>query len=556
MLKKLVSLTLVVGGVLLGAGAAARQAQPPTKTASTESLGTPAAKAFFDQAQAVMKVAPVDYGKAAALFRQAIDADPRFVEAHSQFMFTTRQAAQATARAANQPTKGAGDLAEADLRTLYGAWAAAQPNNAIYEWALGELNGNDWNLAESHYLKAIAIDPRLARAYQQLGLVADFRGESRKHIDYLKKASDLSPADPGYYFYYTSAMKALDPAKSIELMQTVADKFPGTERGAQGLYWAAFETTDAATKIAIYERLRRDFPPETSGWSESGMSGLFQAYGRVAPDKALALAEDLAAKMTSPSDKKTWQDFAAFERACIDAKQLIVSGKPADAIALIDKTPRPKYTETAAFDVFKALARARSGEHQKGYDELAAVTAKAPTDTLLALLGDYGRTLGKSPAAVEADLSTLRTAGATPAPAFALPDYPDGKVVKLSDYKGKVVLVNFWYPSCGPCRGEFPTLQRVLNKYKDQGFVILALNVLPEEDSFVMPYLRNSGFTFRPLKTTTDWAEKTYNARGFPTNALVDAQGRIVFKPGVIRGADEERTFELQVEALIKQIKK
>lgn len=137
-----------------------------------------------------------------------------------------------------------------------------------------------------------------------------------------------------------------------------------------------------------------------------------------------------------------------------------------------------------------------------------------------------------------------------------MPDYPDGKTVSLADYRGKVVLVNFWYPSCGPCRGEFPTLQRVLDKYKGQGFVILALNVLPEEDAFVMPYMRNNHFTFRPLKTTTDWAEKTYNARGFPTNALIDAQGRIVFKPGVVRGAEEERTFELQVQALLRQARK
>jgi hypothetical protein len=67
-----------------------------------------------------------------------------------------------------------------------------------------------------------------------------------------------------------------------------------------------------------------------------------------------------------------------------------------------------------------------------------------------------------------------------------------------------------------------------------------------------MPYMTNNHFTFRPLKTDTDWAEKTYNARGFPTNALVDAQGRVIFKPGVVRGEQEQRTLELQVETLLK----
>jgi thiol-disulfide isomerase/thioredoxin len=153
---------------------------------------------------------------------------------------------------------------------------------------------------------------------------------------------------------------------------------------------------------------------------------------------------------------------------------------------------------------------------------------------------------------MDADLWAKLETGAKPAPEFSLPDYPGGKPVRLADYRGHVVLVNFWYPSCGPCRGEFPTLQRVLNKYADRGFVILALNVYPEEDAFVMPYMTNNHFTFRPLKTDTDWAEKTYNARGFPTNALVDAQGRVIFKPGVVRGEQEQRTLELQVETLLK----
>jgi thiol-disulfide isomerase/thioredoxin len=155
-----------------------------------------------------------------------------------------------------------------------------------------------------------------------------------------------------------------------------------------------------------------------------------------------------------------------------------------------------------------------------------------------------------------ADLWQLREAAAKPAAAFTLPDYPDRKNVSLADYRGKVVLLNFWYPSCGPCRGEFPTLQRVLDKYKDRGFEILSLNVLPDEQAFVMPYLTKNRFTFHALETTTEWAEKTYAARGFPTNLLIDADGRIMFKPGIIRSPREQRTFELQIEALLAHAKK
>ena len=123
--------------------------------------------------------------------------------------------------------------------------------------------------------------------------------------------------------------------------------------------------------------------------------------------------------------------------------------------------------------------------------------------------------------------------------------------MSLADYRGRVVLLNFWYPSCGPCRGEFPALQRVLDKYKDRGFAILSLNVLPDEKAFVMPYLTKNRFTFHALETDTDWAERTFGARGFPTNLPIDGDGRIMFRPGIIRSPRDQRTFELQIEALL-----
>ena len=75
--------------------------------------------------------------------------------------------------------------------------------------------------------------------------------------------------------------------------------------------------------------------------------------------------------------------------------------------------------------------------------------------------------------------------------------------------------------------------------------------MLPEENAFVMPYLTQNHFTFRALETTTDWAEKTSDARGFPTNLLIGPDGRIMFRPGIIRSPREERAFELQIEALL-----
>jgi thiol-disulfide isomerase/thioredoxin len=504
--------------------AAAPQAQP------AESPGTPEARASFDAGRAADRAG--DKAAAVVHFRKAIELDPRYVDAHAEFIDTSE--------------------ATAALKTLYEGWAKAHPDRAVYEWALAKLAAKDWDAAEKHLARAIAISPSFARPYQDLSLIAELRGDNARRLEYLKQAADFNPADPSYFFYYASAMKSVDPAASIRLLQEVATKFPATDRGAQGLYWAAYETQGLDQKIAIYERLKAEFPPEKFSWSESGMSDLFDLLTGVAPEKASALAAEMLGRITSKSEQKSWTDLAAYAAALSESAALEAKGDGKGALQRLESVkPPPSYRDQAPLVMAHVVALRATGDIAGAYNTLATAAAKTPTEEMLAALLWIGKAARKPPAVVEADLWQLREAAAKPAPAFTLPDYPGRKNVSLADYRGKVVLLNFWYPSCGPCRGEFPTLQRVLDKYKGQGFEILSLNVLPEEASFVMPYLTKNRFTFRALETTTEWAETTYAARGFPTNLLIDAEGRIMFKPGIIRSPREQRTFELQIEALL-----
>ena len=160
----------------------ASQAPPP------ESAGTPAAKASFEAGIAAVRSG--DREKAMPLFRAAIEADPRFAAAHEQFI------------------DGHDDVTS-DLVELYRRWAAAHPDNAVYEWALAKLAGKDWRTAETHLRRAVAISPSFARAYQDLSVIAELRGENQRRVEYLKKASELSPSDAGSFFQYASAMKAV-----------------------------------------------------------------------------------------------------------------------------------------------------------------------------------------------------------------------------------------------------------------------------------------------------------------------------------------------------------
>jgi hypothetical protein len=90
----------------------------------------------------------------------------------------------------------------------------------------------------------------------------------------------------------------------------------------------------------------------------------------------------------------------------------------------------------------------------------------------------------------------------------------------------------------------------VFDKYKSRGLEVLAINVEPAQRQSVLPLLTAMGITFVPLESDWAWAEKEYGVTGTPEAALVDEQGRIMFKPSV-HDAATRAVLEQQVEALL-----
>ncbi len=121
-----------------------------------------------------------------------------------------------------------------------------------------------------------------------------------------------------------------------------------------------------------------------------------------------------------------------------------------------------------------------------------------------------------------------------PAPNFTLKT-PDGKTVSLKDFRGKVVLVNFWATWCPPCREEMPLFEEIYQKYKDKGFVILAINTDPENlENFENVY----SFT---ILIGNDEVVNAYNVMGLPTSYLIDRNGVIVkVRRGIYRELEKD----------------
>jgi len=113
--------------------------------------------------------------------------------------------------------------------------------------------------------------------------------------------------------------------------------------------------------------------------------------------------------------------------------------------------------------------------------------------------------------------------GATPP--LVLKDL-SGKTHDLKQYRGKVVLINFWATWCPPCRAEMPSMQRLKAKMAGKPFVILAVD-MGETEGEVKAYIRQIKTDFTVLLDKDGRALKAWKVFAFPTSYVVDAQGKI-----------------------------
>lgn len=104
----------------------------------------------------------------------------------------------------------------------------------------------------------------------------------------------------------------------------------------------------------------------------------------------------------------------------------------------------------------------------------------------------------------------------------------DGDKVKLSDYQGKKILLNFWASWCGPCRAEMPDMEK-LHKEGREDFVILAVNATQTERSKESPaeFIKELGLTFPTVLDEKGEVSKTYQVIALPTSYFIDSEGKI-----------------------------
>lgn len=125
-----------------------------------------------------------------------------------------------------------------------------------------------------------------------------------------------------------------------------------------------------------------------------------------------------------------------------------------------------------------------------------------------------------------------------PAPEFTLPDL-DGKPHALADYRGKVVVLNFWATWCPPCRYEMPAMQRAWEKVRDEDIVFIGVDVGEDTDT-VFTFLADYPVDFPLLLDEEAKVIEQYPVTGLPTTYIIDPQGRITHRAVGGREWDDE----------------
>ncbi|MBX2858354.1 MAG: TlpA family protein disulfide reductase [Cellvibrionaceae bacterium] len=125
-----------------------------------------------------------------------------------------------------------------------------------------------------------------------------------------------------------------------------------------------------------------------------------------------------------------------------------------------------------------------------------------------------------------------------------------GRNIRLSEMRGKVVMINFWAHWCGPCRQEMPHLEKIYQRYKDAGFTILGVHQ-DSDPKTADKVLNDIPVSFPILYDTTSKVSETYNVSAMPSTVFIDCDGNLKYlhrgyKPG------EEKTYQKYIKSLIK----
>jgi peroxiredoxin len=134
----------------------------------------------------------------------------------------------------------------------------------------------------------------------------------------------------------------------------------------------------------------------------------------------------------------------------------------------------------------------------------------------------------------------------TMAPQFTLKDV-NGRTVRLSDYQGKVVLINFWATWCPPCRAEMPDLVRLQREYRKEGLQVIGVTYPPQRRARVITFVRSLRVNYPIILGTRELKSRFSSDETLPLTLVIDRNGKV---SDIIRGILLREEFDEKIKPL------
>ena len=204
----------------------------------------------------------------------------------------------------------------------------------------------------------------------------------------------------------------------------------------------------------------------------------------------------------------------------IDTELIVIGIQVAEDDDVIDRVVRSQKDPKKSLELklFAAEQYARMRNSRKARELVDAVLRESK---------------GKSPEIYkQAETTLFRVAPE----GLVFPEFPegtkdmDGKVIKVADYKGKIVLLDFWETWCGPCLGEVPNMVKAYEKYRDKGFEIVGISFDQSKEKF-LEFIKKEKMTWRQYFDGLGWGNKVgkaYGIRAIPAMYLLGKDGRVI----------------------------
>ncbi|PYV03119.1 MAG: hypothetical protein DMG26_10035 [Acidobacteria bacterium] len=182
--------------------------------------------------------------------------------------------------------------------------------------------------------------------------------------------------------------------------------------------------------------------------------------------------------------------------------------------------------------------------HAPGSASSPAASQSSAEQKIAATLAETSSAPRENPSGLP--LPHANPGGLPVAPLFSLPDL-DGAALNLADYKGKVVLLDFWATWCGPCRSEIPGFVDLQNRYRDQGFQVIGVSV--DESAKPVRKFREQYRMNYPVAMCDRNVRQLYGLSGIPTTLLIGRDGRVYSK--VVGASADLGEFDQRIQALL-----